>query len=114
MAKKRAKIDSDLFSKTEPDQDQDPTQEKLEKWIEQAKTGQIPADPDVPLKGQGVGLKPAEIALLRHVADTLGDAASLSAVMRYGLRYFLSHYYTGKVDPAADVKPAVKDKLSMP
>jgi len=61
----------------------------------------------------GVGLKESEVALLDEIAKELD--VTRNALMRYGLRYFLSQLQTGKLDMTKDVQePEMKKRLKMP
>jgi len=111
MAKKKTIIENP-FAKTGKSQTT-PEPDKAAAWIQAAKDGKIPDEGAT--KPTGVGIKESELALFKYIADQLGDAASVHAVMRYGLRYFLAAYFAGEVDPAKDVRtPEPKKKLFMP
>lgn len=96
MAKRQTNLDS-IFKKTE------------------ASTAS--PTPGVPAKGRtlsvGVGLKESEVALLDEIAKELD--VTRNALMRYGLRYFLSQLQAGKLDMTKDVQePEMKKRLKMP
>ena len=72
---------------------------------------------EVPSSGRtlsvGVGLKESEVALLDEIAKELD--VTRNALMRYGLRYFLSQLQAGKLDMTKDVQePEMKKRLKMP
>lgn len=61
----------------------------------------------------GVGLKEAEVAELDKIVDKLD--ITRNALMRYAIRYFLSQYNAGAINPAEDVEsPEPKKRLKMP
>lgn len=61
----------------------------------------------------GVGLKEAEVAELDKIVDKLD--ITRNALMRYAIRYFLSQYNAGEINPAEDVEaPEPKKRLKMP
>lgn len=80
--------------------------------------GKTTAKPtEVPSGGRtiaiGVGLKEAEVAELDKIVDALD--VTRNALMRYAIRYFLSQYNAGAINPAEDVEsPEPKKRLKMP
>lgn len=99
MARKKSQPLDDIFKKTE------------------AATGEAEGGAEVPATGRtlsiGVGLKRSEVDMLDAIAAELDVARN--AVMRYAIRYFLTHYQAGEVNPAEDVEePEVKKQLKMP
>lgn len=61
----------------------------------------------------GVGLKEAEVAELDKIVDKLDITRNV--LMRYAIRYFLSQYNAGAINPAEDVEsPEPKKRLKMP
>lgn len=96
MAKRQTGLDS-IFKKTEG--------------------GTTTPTAEVPSTGRtlsvGVGLKESEVALLDEIAKELD--VTRNALMRYGLRYFLSQLQAGKLDMTKDVQePEMKKRLKMP
>jgi hypothetical protein len=72
---------------------------------------------EIPATGRtvsvGVGLKESEVALLDEIAKELD--VTRNAIMRYGLRYFLSQIQAGSLDMTKDVQePELKKRLKMP
>ena len=94
MAKQRPGLD-DLFKKTAAPE-----------------SGEV----EVPAEGRtisvGVGLKESEVAMLDRIAGDLGVARN--ALMRYGLRYFLTAYLAGEVNMTEDVQERKSATLRMP
>ena len=60
----------------------------------------------------GVGLKESEVQLLDHIAAELNIARN--ALLRFGVRYFLSRYSAGDIDLTAHMEtPTPKNRLKM-
>ena len=90
MAKKRARlIDSDPLAKTGAGQGGAAGDEK-----------RVPSDGRT--MSTGVGLKESEVELLDKIAGEHGVARN--ALMRYGLRWFLTEYINGRIDLASDIE----------